>query len=241
MSNSTTTSPAASPPDNGERVGEHTDERTGQSKGHAILRHIDWIWTIRGSLDLAPGLSNTETFDRLDPLFQEPGTSYTRDNDTLVFTKKDQAAQDKMSVFDAGTLAIEPAETGATLRWRLTSRALLFCFLAPLLFLALSQATVYFGKAPKAEAEAEAGKAGDKTKKPEKKPPELKLHPIDAALGAPAPEKPKKDKKKEEEDKKPSPTPSYVFAGIFAALYIIGRILEAWLVKRLFRNRLQDA
>jgi hypothetical protein len=29
-----------------------------------------------------------------------------------------------------------------------------------------------------------------------------------------------------------------VFAGIFAALYLIGRILEAWLAKKLFRKAL---
>lgn len=224
MSNGAATAPAASPTSDADR---------------AWLRYIDWIWTIRGSIELTPELSSDEAFNRLDPLFQEPGTSYNRDHDTLVFTKKDQAAQDKMSIFDSGTLNIEragAAGAAATLRWHLISRALLFCFLAPLFFLALSQATVHFGKAPKSEAEV----AAEKAKKPEKKEPELKLHPLDVALGAPAPEKPKKDKKKED-DKKPSPTPSYVFAGIFAALYIIGRILEAWLIKRQFRKLLLDA
>lgn len=225
MSKSATTAPAASPASNADR---------------AWLRYIDWIWTIRGSLQLAPELSSDDAFHRLDPLFQEPGTSYTRDHDTLVFTKKDQAAQDKMSIFDCGTLNIDRTPGAVTLRWHLFSRALLFCFLAPLFFLALSQATVHFGKAPKPDAEATA----EKTKKPEKQEPELKLHPLDLALGAPAPEKPKdkktmtaKEKKAAADEKKPSPTPSYVFAGLFAALYIIGRILEAWLIKRQFRRR----
>jgi len=59
-------------------------------------------------------------------------------------------------------------------------------------------------------------------------------------LGSPAPEKPKKDgtDKSKEDDKKPSPTSAYVFAAIFAALYVVGRILEARLVKGLFRKSL---
>ena len=63
---------------------------------------------------------------------------------------------------------------------------------------------------------------------------------IDKALGAPEPEKPgKKDANKGDDDhKKPSPTAAYVFAAIFATLYVIGRILEDRLVKTLFRRRL---
>jgi hypothetical protein len=66
------------------------------------------------------------------------------------------------------------------------------------------------------------------------------MNPIDKALGAPAPDKSKKD----DEDgggkkgKKLSPTPAYVFAGIFAALYVVGRVLEDWLVRRLFKKAL---
>jgi hypothetical protein len=68
------------------------------------------------------------------------------------------------------------------------------------------------------------------------------MNPIDKFLGAPEPEKPDEKKKKEEEEKKgPSPTPAYVFAGIFATLYVGGRILEDWLIKRLFRKRLAGA
>jgi len=43
-----------------------------------------------------------DAFDRLDPLFRQTGTSHERTDDTLVFRKKDQAAQDKMSIFDGG-------------------------------------------------------------------------------------------------------------------------------------------
>jgi hypothetical protein len=53
------------------------------------------------------------------------------------------------------------------------------------------------------------------------------------------PEKPKKDgKKSDEDDKKPSPTAAYVFAAIFATLYVVGRILEDRLAKSLFRKKL---
>lgn len=198
------------------------------------LRFVDWIWHVRGSLSLAPGQSNDDVFTRLDPLFAQRGTSTERDGDTLVFRKKDQAAQDKMSVFDGGVVTIEPGAAGSVLRYRLTSRALLACFLAPLLFVGLAQLTINFGKAPK-PPEAESAAAKDKKKTAEKDVP--KLHPIDVALGAPAPEKAKQDK----EDKKPSGTPGYVLAAMFAALYVVGRILEDRLVKALFRRQLLGA
>lgn len=199
-------------------------------------RFIDWIWHIRGSLALAPGQSSDEAFGRLDPLFREAGTSHDRTRDTLTFRKKDQAAQDKMSVFDGGVLQIEKGVAGPVLRYHLTSRALLACFLATLLFLGFAQLNVALGKLDKPSTEA----AGKSAKKPEKPHTALPQNPIDKFLGSPAPEKPKKDgaDKAEKEKKKHSPTTAYVFAGIFAALYIIGRVLEAWLVKSLFKKRL---
>jgi hypothetical protein len=121
------------------------------------------------------------------------------------------------------------------LHCRLAGRALLFCFLAPLLFLAFAQFTIVIRDFEKQSAEA-----SETSKKPEEKEVERKLHPIDIALGAPAPEKPKKDGAEDGEDgdKGPSPTPAYVFAGLFAALYAAGRVLEDRLVKSLFRKRL---
>jgi hypothetical protein len=200
------------------------------------LRFIDWIWHIRGSLALAPGQSSGEAFDRLEPLFRQPGTSQERTDDTLVFRKKGQAAQDKMSVFDGGVLQVKKGVAGAALHYHLTSRALLFCFLAPLLFVGFAQLTIALGKLEKASTEA-AGKA---QKKPDEKDKVLPQNPIDKALGAPAPEKPKKEGagKAEEKKKKPSPTTGYVFAGFFAALYLVGRILEDRLVKALFKKSL---
>lgn len=195
------------------------------------LRFIDWIWHIRGSLALAPGQSGNQAFDRLDPLFRQTGTSHQRTSDTLVFRKKDQAAQDKMSVFDGGVLRVERGAAGAVLRYHLISRALLFCFLAPLLFLGIAQFTIVVVKHQKPSADAAKSK---------KKDAQMPMNPIDKALGAPAPEKPKKDgaDKAEGKDKKPSPTPAYVFAAIFACLYVIGRILEDRLIKAQFKKRL---
>ncbi|MFC0203965.1 hypothetical protein [Novosphingobium soli] len=200
-------------------------------------RFIDWIWNIRGSLALPPEQSSSEAFERLAPLFRESGTSHERTNDTLTFRKKDQAAQDKMSVFDGGVLQVEQGATGPVLRYHLTSKALLFCFLAPLLFLAFGQLTVLQGKFETPSKEAE--------EKADKKDAELPMHWIDKALGAPAPEKPKdKDKDKDaakKKDKEHSPTPAYVFAGIFATLYLVGRVLEDRLIRKLFRKKLEEA
>ena len=198
-------------------------------------RFIDWIWHIRGSLALAPEQSSDEAFGRLDPLFRQTGTSRERTNDTLTFRKKDQAAQDKMSIFDGGVLRIEKGVDGSVLHYHLTSRALLFCFLAPLLFLSFAQLTMTINKLEKPPTEAT-----DKSKKAKKKDAAQPQNPIDKALGAPAPEKPKKDGagKSEEEDKKPTPTAAYVFAAIFAALYVVGRILEDRLTKALFKKSL---
>ncbi len=204
--------------------------------GYSVYRRfIDRIWNIEGSLPLAPGQSVDDAFERLDPLFRQTGTTSDRAGDTLTFRKESQAAQDKMAVFDGGVLRIEPDAPGLMLRYRLASRALLFCFLAPLLFLAFAQATITLG-------EFEQAKTAAKGKKPEVKKPPVVLNPIDKALGAPEPDAPKKKKSKaDEDDKKPSPTPAYVFAGMFAALYVVGRFLEDRRIKALFRRRLLGA
>jgi hypothetical protein len=203
---------------------------------------INWIWQISGSLALAPGLSSDDAFDRLDPLFQQTGTSRDRKNDTLTFQKKDQAAQDKMSVFDGGVLRIERSVAGPVLRYHLTSRALLFCFLAPLLFLAIAQITIavndFYAPGTSAADKAAAEKAEAKKKEADEKLAKMPMNPIDKALGAPAPKKPGADDAGDDDKKKPTPTPAYVFAGIFAVLYVVGRILEDRLIKSLFKKRL---
>jgi hypothetical protein len=200
------------------------------------LSLIDWIWRVRGSLALAPGQSVDDAFDRLDSLFRQTGTSHQRTTDALVFSKTSQAAQDKMSVFDGGVLRIDQGPSGSVLRYHLTSRALLFCFLAPLLFLSIAQFTIFISKFDKPPHEIE------------KKHETPQLNPIDKFLGAPAPDEskaPGKAKKgdadkSEAEDDKLTPTPAYIFAGLFGTLYIFGRILEDRLVKRLFKRLLLE-
>ncbi|RVU03243.1 hypothetical protein EOE18_16645 [Novosphingobium umbonatum] len=196
------------------------------------LRFIDWIWNVQGSLPLSAQTSSEEAFDRLAPLFRQVGTNYERFQNQLRFAKKDPAAQDKMAVFEQGLLQVEQGEAGPVLTYHMRSRALLLCFLAPLLFLAFGQLTIFAGQMEKAPVTAKA---------PEKPKAALPMHPIDQWLGAPAPEKPdakKKESAAEKKAKKFSPTAAYVFAGIFAALYLIGRFLEPWLVRRLFLRQL---
>ena len=193
------------------------------------LRLIDWIWRIRGSFVLVPDLSNDDAFDRLEPLFRQPGTCHQRTHDTLTFTKKDQIAQDKMSVFDRGTLKIEQVAAGPVFRYRLTSRALLFCFLAPILFLCIGQLTVVIARFEKPHHEAA------------KKHESIVLNPLDRALGAPAPDDPNKktsNKSDDEDDHKLKPVAAYVLAAVFACLYIVGRVLEDRLLRLLLKRSL---
>jgi hypothetical protein len=191
------------------------------------LRFIDWIWHVRGSLPLPAGQSSDSAFNRLDPLFRLFGTSHNVAGNTLSFSKKDPAAQDRMSVFNGGALRIESSPAGSALFYHLTSRALLFCFLAPLLFLGAAQLTITINKFDKPPHEAASKNVV------------MPLNPIDKALGAPKPEPPSSDDTgTEEEAKKPSPTPAFVFAAIFAALYVAGRIREARLVRGLFKTSL---
>ena len=190
------------------------------------LRFIDWIWNVRDTLALDPRQSSEEAFGRLDPLFREPGTNCQRTDDTLIFSKKNQGAQDKMAVFDGGSLQIDRSVDGAVLRYHLTSRALLFCFLAAPFFLGIAQVTKVIGNFEKPAPHEE------------KKHPDVPMNPIDKALGAPEPDKSKKDEAKE--DKKLSPTAAYIFAGIFAILYVVGRILEDRLIKARFKSSLLE-
>lgn len=219
-------------------VGDTLPGIAAASDKRSWMRLIDWIWTVRGELALPQGQSADEAFARLEPYFREPGTSFDQTEGTLTFTKKDPLAQDRMSIYDAGELRVEARKDGGILRYWMTSRSLLFCFLAPLLFIAFGQLNVAVGILSKPDTEQ-----ADKKKKDEKDK-VRELHWIDQMLGAPAPEKPKKDekdKKKEEGGKdRFSPTSAYVFAGLFALLYVIGRILEDRLIRRRFLRSLSE-
>jgi hypothetical protein len=198
------------------------------------LKYIDWIWHVRDSVPLPEGLSTAETLDRVEPMFDQMDTTHTRGEDTLTFSRKAPTPQDPFSVFEEGALQVEQK----TLRYHMTSKALLFCFLLPLLFIGFGQLTIVVGEYQKTAAEAKE-KAQEKAgvaKKKKDEPKVIELHPIDKMLGAPKPEKAKKP-----EERKPSATTANVLAGIFAVLYVVGRFLEPWLVRRRFRERLTGA
>lgn len=197
-------------------------------------RLIDWIWTARGEVPLPAGQSGDAALALVQPAIDGPGTTLVREGCALHYTKTDPAAQDRLSVFEKGTLRIAPGPAGPVLRYRLSSRILLFCFMLPLLFAGFGQLTLVTAEYKKAATEAKAKLAPDKAKKDEKV---AELNPIDKMLGAPAPEKPK-DGEGGSRKRKPSATAAYVFSGIFAFLYLVGRFLEPWLVRRLLRRSL---
>lgn len=198
------------------------------------LPYIDWIWRVKGTLAIAPAHSAAEAFDKLEDLFHEKNTTYRIDSDALTFTKKAALPQDKMSVFDSGTLRV----SDGVLRYDMMSRALLACFLAPLFFFALGHAGVAIDKwrnPPEVvKAKAEAAKKRSLVKAED-----VPMSSIDKFLGAP---EPKKKKEGEEgmgkRNRKPSMTTAYTYMGIFFALWIIGRILEHKLIHARFRKRL---
>lgn len=195
---------------------------------------IDRIWRVRGEVPLALPLSADEAFARLDPFLQTPGTTYAVEGDRLTYTKRNPAAQDKLATFTRGTLQVEQRSGGAVLRFDLFSHALLLCFLAPLLFLGFAQLAITANTWEKAGAEA-----AEEAKKDEDKPKPVKqLNPVDEFLGAPAPEDPNKKKDEEEDEGRHSPDEAYVLAGLFFVIYLVGRWLEPWLVRRRFRKAL---
>ncbi len=197
------------------------------------IRYIDWIWRMRGSLPLPSLQSPTQAFNDLKPLFEEKNTTYRVDGDTLHFTKTKQLPQDKMSVFDGGSLHI----VDGRLHYDLISRALLACFLAPLLFYAMGSAGVALDKwrnPPEVvKAKAEAAKRRSKIKAES-----VPMNPVDKFLGAPTPEKKKDGEEVGKRNRKPSMTVAYSVMGVFFALWLFGRILEHKLIHTRFRKML---
>lgn len=205
-------------------------------QGVVKLPFVDMIWRVRGEMSLDTPIAADEAFSRLDPLFQMPGTTYAVDEDILTYTKRNPAAQDKLATFTRGALQIEQRERETVLRYDLSSTALLLCFLAPLLFLGFAQLAVAANAWEKASVEASA-----KSEKEDEKLKALKkLNPIDRFLGAPAPDHPDKKKDTKKDDGRHSPTPGYVLAGLFFVIYLVGRVLEPWLIQRRFRNAIAD-
>lgn len=209
------------------------------------LPYIDRIWTARGHIDLDPPASPAKTFARLEPLLDASGTSVTIDGAKLSYVKDNPAAQDQLATFSRGELEVVEAGGRPRLRYRLVSPALLLVFLAPLFFITIAQATVLLIEierptaAEKAKLEKEKA---EKEKEAEEKGP-AELNPIDQWLGAPQPETLEEKKQREleqkkdaDEDAKHSPKPAYVLAAIFAALYLLGRWLEPFLLRRRLRK-----
>lgn len=200
---------------------------------------IDRIWRVRGDLPIDPALSSQAAFARIEPLLRTPGTTLDLAGDTLTYAKRNPAAQDKLATFTRGSLWIERAGAGAVLRFDMFSHALLLAFLAPLLFLGFAQLAIAVNA-----WEASGAEASEKAEKDDEKPkPVKKLNPVDEFLGAPAPEDPNKKKKdkKEEDEGRHSPTEGYVLAGLFAVIYLVGRWLEPWLLRRRLRAALANA
>jgi hypothetical protein len=197
------------------------------------LRIIDWVWRIRGRIPIDPVRSPAEAFDKLDGLFQESGTSYRIDHDTLSFTKKNALPQDPMSVFDSGTLRINEG----VLRYDMASRALLACLLAPLLFFAVGHIGVALDEW-RNPPEVVAAKAEAAKKRSRIKPEDVPMSGIDKFLGAAKPEKKKDGEEMGKRNRKPSMTRAYVFMGIFFALWVLGRILENVLMHKRLRRLL---
>lgn len=204
------------------------------------LPYIDRIWRARGEVLLDEPLTPDEAFERLDPLFQTAGSAYAVEGDTLGYSKHNPAAQDKLATFTRGTLRLDQQEVRSRLVFDVSSKALLLCFLAPLLFLGFAQTMVALNAWD--VASAGAVDAQDKDKDAEKPKVKQELHPLDKLLGAPEPDDPNKKKDEDEdEDKKKEkfdPTRAYVLSGLFLLIYLVGRVLEPWLFKRTLRAAL---
>lgn len=214
----------------------------------ARMPYIDRVWRVTSSIELGAALSAQEAFARLGPLFDTQGTDYAVEGNTLIYTKTNPGAQDKLATFTSGFLRFDDAQEDAPrLTYDVGSTALFLCFLAPLAFLAFGQFASFLNEierpiylAEQEEREAEKEAEADEV---------IELHWIDQMLGAPAPKKPGEDEKdareergregeKDENEGYHSPTTSYVFAGIFFAIYLVGRVLEPYLLKRTFRAAL---
>lgn len=209
------------------------------------LPYVEKIWRIEDSLEVPEALAAEEAFARLDPLFQTDGTRYAIEGDTLAYVKTNPRAQDPLATFTSGTLRVERGTGGTTrLNYQAASTALLLCFLAPLFFLSITQVMEALNhyEATKAQAEAKTEKKKDEAKDK----PVPKLHPIDVMLGAPAPKDPKAEAAKDAgKTKEPKPkfktTQAYVLSGLFFVIFLVGRVLEPWLLKRTFRRALTTA
>lgn len=194
---------------------------------------IEHIWRVRGELLLDPALSQDEVFARVEPLLLTPGTEVSTGQGALNYFKHNPAAQDKLATFTRGTFRIERAGAGSVLRYDLFSHALMLCFLAPLFFIGFAQLAVAINTWEQTGTEAT-----EKVKDKDEPKPVKTLNPVDQFLGAPAPEDPNKKKDEKKDEGRHSPEGGYFMAGVFALIYLVGRWLEPWLVRRRLRAAL---
>jgi hypothetical protein len=212
---------------------------------------LDRIWRAKGSVDLGEPLSAQEVFERLDPLFRTQGTEYAVDENTLSYVKANPTAQDRLATFTAGVLQVDEGPRSSRLTYDVTSTALLLCFLAPLMFLAFGQFASFVNELEKpALIEEQAQKKKEKEAEAEREP--IELHWIDQMLGASAPEQSgegeegDRSEERESSDREDevegnhSPTTAYVFAGIFFVVFLVGRALEPYLLRRTLRAALSS-
>lgn len=201
---------------------------------------IDWIWRARGAVELDPPLTPAEVFERLKPMLEEASVTAGAEGRAVSYRKFNPSAQDKLATFSSGSLMVAEDQGQSRLLYDLKSPALRLVFLAPFFFLAAALGTQVLSDFERAnQQQEEAAKGKDKAEEEEEE--EEPRNAIDVFLGAPEPftleEKKRRKEEKEKEDPHSS-RPAYIFAGIFAALWILGRFLEPWLVRRTFRRAL---
>ncbi|WP_137681562.1 hypothetical protein [Aurantiacibacter suaedae] len=206
------------------------------------LPFIDWAWRSRGEIAIEPPLTTEETFARLRPLVDKETTECDYGDNTLTYIKGNPAAQDRLATFSQGTLTVEQQGGLTKLLYDVKSNALALVLLAPLFFVGFAQIAVAINqwedrKAEVAKAEGASEEEADEEEEP------APHHWIDEALGAPAPETLEQKKQRMEEEgeqkkEKLPTTPSYVLAGLFLALYVLGRFLEPYLFRRTLKRAL---
>lgn len=208
----------------------------------ANIPFIDRIWKTRGFITLDPPASRKEVFAKLGPLLEEAGTSHDTEGATLTYVKENPAAQDKLATFSSGTLKVAEEVGELRLYYELSSPALRLVFLAPLFFLLMGWGLSTLSDYERVQDEiAKQAKEADDSKKDEEKDEAEPRNPIDEFLGAPQPqtlEEKKKLKEEREGEPKHNSKPAFVLAGIFAFLWLVGRFLEPWLVRRSFLRAL---
>ncbi|MEN7538443.1 hypothetical protein [Aurantiacibacter flavus] len=205
------------------------------------LPFIDWIWRIRGEIAIEPPLTTEETFARLQPLVDKETTECDIGDSTLTYVKGNPAAQDRLATFSRGTFTVEQQGGLTRLLYDVKSNALALVLLAPLFFLGFAQVAVAINQWEDRKAELAKGEATGEAVEDEEEGEPAPHHWIDEALGAPAPETLEQKQQRMEEEgeqkkEKLPTTPSYALAGLFLALYVLGRFLEPYLFRRTLKR-----